>query len=222
MEVQGAARFPGARGQIPNFVGAERAALHLAALPEWRRARAVKISAEAPQLPVRRLALRDRKTVYVALPRLAGPDCFVELDPGRLGAGALQAASLRGAERLGRRLRPEAVPRLDLVVCGAVAVNARGARVGQGRGVHDLEYGVLADGGQVDAGVPVITTVHGVQLLAEELPMEPHDVPVDVIVTPDGAIRLTAAYTRPAGVVRSALAPEVLAGLPGLRRLLEA
>src|SRR5262249_5796788 len=102
MEVRGVARFPGTKGRIPNFVGAERAALQLQKLPAWRAARVVKINPDAPQLPVRRLALREGKVVYMAVPRLRALECFLELDPKRLGARALQAAPIKGAERLGR------------------------------------------------------------------------------------------------------------------------
>jgi 5-formyltetrahydrofolate cyclo-ligase len=35
LEEQGAARFPGARGRIPNFVGAEAAAALLTDQTEW-------------------------------------------------------------------------------------------------------------------------------------------------------------------------------------------
>ena len=41
-------RFPGARGRIPNFVGAERAAQILGFLPIWKRARVVKADLDAP------------------------------------------------------------------------------------------------------------------------------------------------------------------------------
>ena len=41
------------------------------------------------------------------------------------------------------------LPPIDLIVCGAVAVNARGARVGKGGGFSDLEYGLLAEAGRV-------------------------------------------------------------------------
>src|SRR5262245_43933481 len=36
------ARFPGAAGRIPNFIGAEAAARRLADSPAWRAARVVK------------------------------------------------------------------------------------------------------------------------------------------------------------------------------------
>ncbi|HJV05510.1 MAG TPA: 5-formyltetrahydrofolate cyclo-ligase, partial [Actinomycetota bacterium] len=42
LEESGASRFPGARGRIPNFPGAEAAADRLAELPEWKEARAIK------------------------------------------------------------------------------------------------------------------------------------------------------------------------------------
>jgi 5-formyltetrahydrofolate cyclo-ligase len=220
LEIRGVGRFPGARGRIPNFVGAERAALHLVELPAWRRARAVKINPDAPQLPVRRMALRDGKTVYMPVPRLRTLECFLELDPARLGGRALQAASIRGAERLGRPVRLDALPRIDLIVCGAVAVTARGARVGKGGGFSDLEYALLAEAGRVDATTPIVTTVHPAQILPEALEMLPHDIPVDVIVTPEGAMPLRRAYPRPRGVYRDALSPEKVAEVPALRALL--
>ena len=85
MEIRGVARFPGASGRIPNFVGAERAALHLQALRIWREARAVKINPDAPQLAIRRMALREGKVVYMAVPRLRSLECFLELDPAPPG-----------------------------------------------------------------------------------------------------------------------------------------
>src|SRR5437764_9186670 len=47
LQRQGAARFPGARGRIPNFRGAERAADQLAELPEWGAAHVVKANPDS-------------------------------------------------------------------------------------------------------------------------------------------------------------------------------
>ena len=58
LERERAARFPGAAGRIPNFVGAEVAAERLASLPEWQVARVLKANPDAPQLPVAPLAAR--------------------------------------------------------------------------------------------------------------------------------------------------------------------
>jgi len=220
LEVRGVARFPGTKGRIPNFVGAERAALVLQSLPAWRRARVVKINPDAPQLPVRRLALREGKVVYMPVPRLAALECFLELDPARLGKRALQAASIKGAERLGRPVGLDAMPPIDLIVCGSVAVNAKGARVGKGGGFSDLEYGLLAESGKVGARTPIVTTIHPLQLVPQPLEMLEHDIPVDVVVTPDGPINLTPAFPRPAGIYRDALTAEKIAEVPVLAHLL--
>lgn len=97
LEGEGAARFPGARGRIPNFVGAEAAAERLAELPEWKRARVVKANPDAPQLPVRARALAEGKLVYMAVPRLTHSKPFMLLDPSRLKVPTRRAASIRGA-----------------------------------------------------------------------------------------------------------------------------
>lgn len=59
--------------------------------------------------------------------------------------------------------------RVDLVVCGSVAVNRQGARVGKGGGFSDLELGLLIEAGLVDDQTTVATTVHSVQVLDEDL-----------------------------------------------------
>ena len=71
LEESGEALFPGARGRIPNFRGAARAAERLAATPEWRRARVIKCNPDSPQRSVRFRALTEGKVVYMAVPRLA-------------------------------------------------------------------------------------------------------------------------------------------------------
>lgn len=216
MQVRGLTRFPGTDGRIPNFVGAERAALHLQMLPAWRAARVLKINPDAPQLAVRRLALREGKRVYMAVPRLRALECFFELDPASLGARALQAASIKGAERLGRPVVLEDVPPIDLIVCGSVAVNGKGARVGKGGGFSDLEYGLLAETGKVGLATLIVTTVHPVQMVPQAIEMHPHDIPVDVVVTPEGPIRLNPEHPRPRGVYSDALTAEKIAEVPVL------
>jgi 5-formyltetrahydrofolate cyclo-ligase len=220
MEVRGVARFPGTKGRIPNFVGAERAALHLQSLRAWSRARVVKINPDAPQLPVRRMALRQGKVVYMAVPRLSAIECFLELDPARLGDRVLQAASIKGAERLGRPITLNEVPPLDLIVCGSVAVNGKGARIGKGGGFSDLEYALLAQSGKVGGQTPIVTTVHTVQVVPQTLEMRPHDIPVDVVVTPEGLMKLTPIFPRPRGIYRDALTDQKIAEVPILRQLL--
>lgn len=129
LQDEGAARFPGARGRIPNFTGAEAAAERLAELPEWHAAVVVKSNPDAPQLPVRRRARHAGKTLYMAVPRLRDEKPFVrvESDP-----------TIKKAMRDGIPTRVEDLGHVDLVLCGTVAVDREGVRVGKGGGFSDL------------------------------------------------------------------------------------
>lgn len=219
LEIHRAARFPGAKGRIPNFVGAERAALALQALPIWRQARVIKVNPDAPQIPVRRMALREGKTVYMAVPKLREEKCFIELDPARLGKNLAKAATIKGAARFGRAVRVSEVRRPDLIVCGSVAVNGAGARVGKGGGYSDLEFGLLQEAGIVTDRTPILTTVHPLQIVPYQVAMLPHDIPVDWIVTPEGPLRCGSRYPKPRGIYWEFLAAEKIAAIPALLRL---
>ena len=219
LEVHGAARFPGAKGRIPNFVGAERAALALASLPVWKRARVIKVNPDAPQIPVRRQALREGKIVYMAVPKLRDEACFIELDPSRLEKHLAHAATIGGADRFGTRVRVDQVKSLDLIVCGSVAVNGQGGRVGKGGGYSDLEFGLLRQAGAVTARTPIVTTVHSLQVVPQPIEMLPHDIPVDWIVTPAGPVRCGARHPKPRGIYWECLPEEKIAAIPVLGRL---
>ena len=129
LQDEGAARFPGARGRIPNFKGAEAAAERLAELPEWHAADVVKANPDAPQLPVRRRARRQGKTLYRAVPRLRDDKPFVRVNSDPTIKKGMSAGIPTSVEDLGH---------VDLVVCGTVAVNHEGVRVGKGGGFSDL------------------------------------------------------------------------------------
>jgi len=211
-------RFPlPLNDRIPNFAGAELAAERLAGLPEWRAARTLKCNPDAPQRPVRLRALREGKTVYVAVPRLRQAKCFLRLDPRRLPAERLAAAAtIGGAAALGEPVEPEALPHVDLVVAGSVAVNRRGARVGKGGGYSDLEFALAAELGAVDARTTVVTTVHDLQVVRGAIPMTAHDVPVDVVVTPTRVLRAPRARRRPRGIRWEDLDAAQLAAMPAV------
>src|SRR6202046_3034339 len=96
------ARFPGAEGRIPNFTGAEAAAELLRGTAGWQAARTVKSNPDSAQWPVRQRALEDGKLLYMAVPRLAGPEPFFALDPAHLSEPPRKAASISGASRSAR------------------------------------------------------------------------------------------------------------------------
>jgi len=219
LRAHGVARFPGTQGRIPNFVGAERAADRLARLPEWKKALVLKVNPDAPQLAVRRRALAEGKRVFMAVPRLTEEHCFIELNPSDLARKASKAATITGARALGRPVRIDQVPPLDLIVCGSVAVNRRGERLGKGGGYSDLEFGLLREAGVVGLRTPVVTTVHPLQILEDGIEMLPHDIPLDWIVTPDATVRCERGHPKPRGVYWEFLTPEKIASIPVLQLL---
>ena len=211
-------RFPGAQGRIPNFAGAEKAAKLLRELNVWRRAQVIKVNPDAPQLPVRRAALADGKVLYMAVPRLRAEKCFIELDPHKLGSRVLLAASLKGAVKYGRPVSPREMRHVDMVVCGSVAVGKDGARVGKGGGYSDLEYGLLREENRVRELTPIVTTVHPLQIILHKIPMFPHDIPLDFLITPTKVIATRSVYPCPRGIYWDLLRGVTINTIPILRK----
>ncbi|WP_123538828.1 5-formyltetrahydrofolate cyclo-ligase [Halosimplex salinum] len=217
LEDSGEARFPfPPHGRIPNFAGADAAAERLADLPEWADARTLKANPDAPQLPARRAALAAGKTVYMAVPRLRDERCFYRLDPADLDDPDA-AATVSGVDDHAEQVGPEAVDRVDLVLVGSVAVSPDGARVGKGEGYSDLEFAVLTELGLVDAETTVVTTVHESQV-RDGIGADAHDVPLDVIVTPERVVRTETSHERPDGIDWAALSDEQIEEIPVLDR----
>ena len=219
LEERGVARFPlPVTGRIPNFQGAEVAAERLAQLAEFSRARVVKVNPDSPQKPVRLRALLLGKKVIMPSPRLRRG--FILLDPACIPRYAYPAAAtIRGAFRYGRELSVDEIPHVDLIVVGSVAVAPNGARLGKGGGYSELEYGILRSLERIHADTPVATTVHDLQIV-DELPQEPHDVAVDIIVTPTRVLRVANAR-KPPGILWERASQEMFEQMPILKELRE-
>jgi len=214
------ARFPlPLHDRIPNFAGAELAVLRLAETPEWKAARRLKCNPDAPQRAVRLQALREGKLVFMAVPRLRTARCFLRLDPTKLGGKLAKAATISGAGTLGEPVEPKSLGTIDLVVAGSVAVSPDGARVGKGGGYSDLEFALTHELHAVGEDTPVATTVHELQVLDERLPMTDHDVPLDLIVTPERVIRTRRTLPKPKGILWAELSDAQLASMPALARM---
>lgn len=217
LQDEGVARFPfPVEGRIPNFTGAKEAARRLADLDEWRRAEVVKANPDSPQKPVRRAALSAGKTVYMAVPRLRDAECFIELAPERVDPA--RASTIKGAAEQGLQVAPDDVEPVDLIVAGSVAVTADGARIGKGEGYSDLEYALLREVGLVAPDTPVATTVHELQVVDEEVHLDPHDVALNLVVTPKRVIRTGTDRPRPEGIDRELLGDRI-EEMPALARL---
>lgn len=122
-------------------------------------------------------ALRDNG-VRVLLPVL-GPGlarCWGEYT-GR--DNLAQQAPGRPLEPNGEVLAPETLHEADAVIAPALAVDGRGARLGQGGGWYDRALLHRR------AGVPVFVMVHETELVPdpELLPRVEHDVLVDAVIT---------------------------------------
>lgn len=210
------ARFPfPPHGRIPNFKGAEAAAQRLFQLPPWSKAKRIKVNPDAPQRYVREEALRRGIIVYVPTPRLRAG--FKRLDPAKIPKDKIwEAASLSTSNKWADDVPLEDLPRMDAIVCGAVAVTRSGCRCGKGEGYSDLEYAILRELGHPPA--LVATTVHAVQIL-EVLPRDSTDLPVSLIVTPDDTICVKDPPPAPTGIAWDRLTERDYQEMPVLNEL---
>ena len=223
LEKERVALFPGARGRIPNFKGANEAARLLSKLPEWQQAVYIKANPDSPQRPVRLLALSSGKTIYMAVPRLREKKCFIKLDPARIPSKKFpEASSIKGAFKFGLPVHPKEITRIDLIVAGSVAVNRKGSRVGKGGGYSDLEYAIGREFGFVKEEVVILTTVHPLQIVDEDLSETDHDFRIDFIVTPTEIIPTHRQEGRPKGVIKDHLTEEKISEIGILQEILSA
>jgi len=211
------ARFPGAEGRIPNFIGAEACAKLLAETPYWKAAKVLKCNPDSPQRAIRQRALAEGKIVYMAVPRLRSDKPFIELDPAKLKCSPYAASSIKGASQHGRPVALDQVRKIDLVVCGSVAVNRRGARVGKGGGYSDLEFAFLTEEKRIASSTPIVTSVHPLQIVDDEIPMTEHDIPLSAIISPTEVIEMIAPFQRPKGIYWKILPQEKIDDIPLLK-----
>ena len=205
------------KGRIPNFVGAEKVAEKLQELKAFRQASVVKINPDAPQRSVRFLSLMMGKTVIMPTPRLR--EGFIVLEPREIPLSRIKYAStIRGAFTYGRLISPENLPHIDLVVTGSVAVDICGRRLGKGEGYSEIEWGILSEFGKVNSETPILTTVHDLQIV-REIPSDPWDFAVDIIVTPTRILRNTCERRKPKGIMWEFLSMEKLREIPLLQEL---
>ena len=216
LQAEGLARFPfPPHGRIPNYVGVDLAAKRLLDEPPWKEARDIKVNPDSPQRAVRLLALEMGIRVYVPTPRLTGG--FHLLDPEAIAPGDYQAAAT--LSRMAEYSRPVALaemPQMDAIVTGCAAVTRAGKRCGKGEGYSDIEFALLRELGH--APVPVATTVHDAQLVAD-FPIEANDLPLSLICTPTQTIRIGSPLPAPDGIDWSRLDEADLERMPLLLEL---
>jgi 5-formyltetrahydrofolate cyclo-ligase len=218
LEDQNIARFPRpVYNRIPNFVGAEKAAIRIRELKEFAKADVVKVNPDAPQAYVRQIVLEEGKTLLMPTPRLSAG--FLRLDSRHIPRQMIRnAISISGAFRIAERIPLSKLPSIDLVVAGSVAVSLEGGRIGKGEGYSEFEYGILRECGLVNDSVRIATTVHDCQLV-DTFPVEKHDIPVDYVLTPTKMRNTNTRLPRPKGIYWELVTPEMLHKMPILEEL---
>ncbi|MFJ9108812.1 5-formyltetrahydrofolate cyclo-ligase [Streptomyces sp. NPDC102283] len=151
--------------------------------------------------------LADARTVaaYVSVGREPGTRALLEALRGRgvrvllpvlLADNDLDWAAYEGPEHLlpagrgllepkGARLGPAAVLEADAVLLPGLAVDGAGMRLGRGGGSYDRVLARLTAAG---ARPSLVVLLYDDEVVAR-VPSEPHDHPVDAVVTPAGARR---------------------------------
>ena len=215
---EGIAKFPlPPHGRIPNFVGAEEAATKLAELDIFKKAKVVKVNPDSPQKLIRYYVLSTGKLLIMPTPRIKKG--FLLVNPNEVPRSKyLEAATIKGAFRWGKLVRPWDLPKVDLIVTGSVAVDLWGGRLGKGEGYSEIEYGILRELGKVTDETPVVTTVHDIQVINEKIPRDPWDYTVDLIITPTKEIK-TKEKCRPKGILWDLLSPKKLEEIPILQEI---
>jgi 5-formyltetrahydrofolate cyclo-ligase len=161
------------------------------------------------------LGLQQGKLLYVAVPKIASEKPFYELDPEKLPVSPEEAAVPKKAALFARTVDTDEMPTIDLLVCGTVAVNRRGVRLGKGAGYADIEVALLQEAGLISEATTIVTTVHDLQVVDGDLPETSHDFSVDVIVTPTQVIEC-GPPRRPAGILWSEMDQAKIAAIPAL------
>ncbi|MEM2338988.1 MAG: 5-formyltetrahydrofolate cyclo-ligase [Nitrososphaerales archaeon] len=200
MEKRGIALFPKpVYGRIPNFIGADKAALKLIELPEFKSAEVVKVNPDSPQRMVRYYTLAYGKLLLTPTPRLK--QGFILLDASLIPNNKLmEASTIIGSFKYGKRIDLNELPKVDFIVMGSVAVSINGCRLGKGGGYGEIEYAILRELKCVNENTPIATTVHDIQIV-DNIPHDEYDVVVDIIVTPTRIIRVNKLYSKPKGII---------------------
>jgi len=215
--------------KIPHFKGCKRAAEKVSRLREFISSRTIKINPSLAQMHLRFLTLKHRKKLLVPSPALGEEFYYLvdpELWPDKKVSRLYKAASKAGAKKEGIPLNEDwsEVDRIDLVVVASVAVGTNGVRLGKGLGYAELEWGILYELGMVNSETTVLTTVHDCQVVPnQDLPvslMTPHDLPVDIVVTPNRTINVRRPLAKPScGVLWDQVTQQKLEEIPVLKKL---
>jgi 5-formyltetrahydrofolate cyclo-ligase len=150
-------------------------ARHARAVPGGPLTAFVGVGTEPPTLPLLETLTAEGRAVL--LPVLLDD---LDLDWAAYDGSDLVRGRRGMLEPAGARLGLDAIATADVVVAPALAVDLAGNRLGQGGGSYDRAIARTT--------APVIAVVFDGEIL-DEVPAEPHDRPVDGVLTPMGGFR---------------------------------
>ena len=223
MEVTNIAQFPRpVFNRIPNFRGAPAACENITKLEEFKYATSVKVNPDKPQAEIRFLVLEHNKLLYVPTPKLKnGLINHIQIPETANKQLLRKCASYEGISEYGTEIDLDEEVRIDLVITGCVAVSREGWRIGKGEGYADLEVAMMLLLRIISPEIRIITCVHDSQIVdIPEAIMQPHDIPVDIIVTPTQVVHCPR-RDRPPGIIWSLLTAKKLSEIPILNVLRE-
>lgn len=183
-------RLLAARRSVPDVVRAQQAAAlagHIDALAvDGATVCAyIPVGAEPGSRDMLDVLARRAERVLLPVARTTAEDDAVALRWGEYRTGELVAARFGLLEPPGPWLPATAVAEASVVLVPALAVDRTGARLGRGRGFYDRTLVLAA------ADARLIAVVRDEELL-DEVPHEPHDVPMTHALTPgQGLVALT-------------------------------
>ncbi len=98
-----------------------------------------------------------------------------------------------------------------------VRVHPDGRRIGKGEGYADREYAILIELG--NPPMPVIGTVHSVQVVHDDFQTDDYDLTLDYIVTEKGITETGAGDRKPSGILWDLVTEEERANMPVLHEI---
>ncbi|GGA62549.1 5-formyltetrahydrofolate cyclo-ligase [Pseudoclavibacter endophyticus] len=181
-----------ARPQAERDAADAAIARHGLELASELRAESVALYLSTPTEPGTRglIAALDNEGIRVLLPR---PTLDGGLEWVCSGGGELMTPGLGTPEPIGAALAGDPLGDADLVFTPASAVDRHGGRLGWGGGYYDRALvGIrpvdAVAGGTEPVRAPIVTIVFDDDVL-DSVPTEPHDVPIDGVLTPSGLLR---------------------------------
>ena len=142
----------------------------------------VPVGTEPGSVGMLDMLLRRARRVLLPVARTTGDGIAMRLRWGEYRPGELVRGHWGLLEPPEPWLPESVLAEAEMVVVPALAVDRRGARLGRGRGFYDRSL----DGR--NPHVRLIAMVRDVEFV-DELPADPHDVPMTHVITPDLGIR---------------------------------